>query len=317
MNKLSGLIAAPFTPLDIKGELALNEIDDLVNLYQSNGIKGAFICGTTGEGVSLTLDEKKQVIKTWGEKKGSQLKVLAMLGGTCLKEMQELALFARDHYMDGISIMSPFFFKPDNVLELVHFCKAVAETTPELPFYFYHIPAFSGGNFSMLRFLEIADEQISNLAGIKFTSSDLLDFHQCTLYKNRKYNLLWGTDEALLSGLVIGAQGAVGSTYNYAAPLYNEIIKSFQMNDLDRAEKLQRSAVKMVGLLKKYGGVGAGKAFMKIIGVDCGWFRPPVRSLSDHKVNELKKELEEIGFFNFCSKSSPVLNSSVESNLKY
>ncbi len=301
MKKLIGLIAAPFTPMNDQGELALEQIEKLVRLYEKNEVNGAFICGTTGEGVSLSLEEKKQVIEQWGKVKSDKVKALFMLGGTSLKEMQELAVYARAHGLDGISILCPYYFKPASTEQLVDFCKQIADTVPELPFYYYHIPALTGGHFSMLDFLKLADERIPNLAGIKYTHPNIMEFHACTRYKNGKYDILWGTDEGLLSGLAIGAKGAVGSTYNYAAPLYNQVIKAFEKGDLKRAENLQFKAVQMVELLMKYGGTGAGKAFMKLIGLDCGWFRPPISSLTEVQVEALKEELKELGFFEFCS----------------
>ena len=106
----------------------------------------------------------------------------------------------------------------------------------------------------------------------------------------------------MLSALAVGCRGFVGSTYNYAAPLYHQIMAAFNNNDLAEAEKLQHLAVQTVQLLIKYGGIGAGKAFMKIIGVDCGWFRPPIEALTDEATEALKEELQALGFFDFCSK---------------
>lgn len=302
MEKLRGLVAAPFTPMDAQGELAPDKIETLARLYEKNGVVGAFICGSTGEGVSLTFEEKIQVMEKWGKAKGDKLKALFMLGGTCLKEMQQLALHARNCGLDGISILCPFYFRPGSVGRLVEFCKRVADTVPDMPFYYYHIPALTGGHFSMASFLALAEDQVPNLAGIKYTAHDIMDFHTCRMFRDGKYDILWGVDEALLSGLAAGAEGAVGSTYNYAAPLYNSIIDAFRNKNLAEAERLQQSAVRMVALLVKYGGVGAGKAFMKLIGLDCGWFRPPVSSPSMEDVSALKEELQEIGFFEFCSK---------------
>lgn len=301
MDQLKGLIAAPFTPLDEQGQLQLKQIDAIARLYEKNGVTGAFICGSTGEGVSLTFEEKKQVMQRWGEVKGEKVKAIFMLGGTALEEMKQLAAYAQQGNMDGISILCPYYFKPRSLEQLVDFCKQVADTAPEMPFYYYHIPALTGGHFSMLEFLKLAETQIPNLAGIKYTHPDIMDFHACTRYKQGQYDLLWGIDEGLLSGLAIGAQGAVGSTYNYAAPLYNKIIRAYQNGQQQQAEALQFKAVQMVQLLQQYGGTAAGKAFMKIIGVDCGWFRPPIGPLSEKAVHQLEKDLETIGFFDFCS----------------
>lgn len=301
MKKLTGLIAAPFTPFDSQGRLALGQIDQLADLYSKNGVNGAFICGTTGEGASLSRQEKELVMERWGVVKG-RLKAVFMVGGTSIQEMQELAALAEQRNMDGVAILCPYFLRPGTVSSLVDFCAEIADKAPSLPFYYYHIPALTGGHFSMLEFLRFGEERIPNLAGIKYTHSNIMEYHACRRYRDGRYSILWGTDEALLSSLVIGGEGAVGSTYNYVAPLYNELIAAFRGGDLNKAEALQYKSVQVVQLLQKYGGIGAGKAFMKIIGVDCGWFRPPVHSPTESMLAALKAELEEISFFEYCSK---------------
>ncbi len=300
--KLEGLIAAPFTPFNDSGELALGQIEKLANLYNKNGVKGVFICGSTGEGVALTFDEKIQVLKAWGGIDDPSLKKVFMVGGTSLKEMQSLAKLAQENQLDAISMMSPYYFKPTKLEHLVDFCYQLAAVTPELPFYYYHIPVLTGAYFSMHKFLKLVDGRIPNFAGIKFSAIDLFDYQKCSIYINQKYQLLWGVDEALLAGLAAGARGAVGSTYNYAAPLYHRIFNAFQQGNMEEARHYQEKAVRMVDLLVKYGGNEAGKAFMKLIGIDCGWFRPPLQPLSNEQLSQLEKELTKIGFFEFCSK---------------
>jgi len=302
INKLNGLIAAPFTPFKENGTLNLKQIKPLARLYRQNGVKGVFIAGTTGEGPSLSHKEKKILLQTWAAEKESGLKMIFTLGGTCIEEMQELAQMAKTHQMDAVSILCPYYFRPPSLSDLVAFCKIIADTVPDIPFYYYHIPSLTHGNYSMLEFLKQAEGIIPNLAGIKYSYYDLFDFQSCAAYKEGKYNLLWGTDEALLSGLVAGADGAVGSTYNYAAPLYTKIIEAFNEGEIKKARKLQLKAVQMVQLLMKYGGAGAGKAFMKLIKADCGWFRPPLRPLTEEKLEELRKDCEAIGFYDYCSR---------------
>jgi N-acetylneuraminate lyase len=302
MSKLSGLIAAPFTPLDSENNVAFEKVAEIARLYEKNGVTGAFIIGSTGECASLTYSEKMDLIEQWGKDKGDNLKVISMVGGTCIKEMKNLARHAQEKKMDGISMLCPYYFKPKSVADLVEACKMVAASAPELPFYYYHIPSMTGGYFPMLPFLQLAAKEIPTLAGIKYTHYDLFDFQSCKQFAGDKYSLLWGTDEALLSGLVAGADGAVGSTYNYAAPLYTELLKKLNAGDLDGAQKNQRAAVAMVQILMKYGGGVAGKGFMKLIGLDCGENRLPLQTLDDHEILAMKKDLKKIDFFNFCSK---------------
>ena len=301
MNKLTGLIAAPFTPFDETGEIDIEIIPKMLNMYERNGVNGAFIAGTTGECASLSHEEKKLLNNVWSEVESNSVKKIFMCGGTSINEIQELAELSQENGMDAISILSPYFIKPPSVEALVEFCKACAEAAPELLFYYYHIPGLTGANFPMLEFLKLADESIPQLKGIKYSLMDLYDFQACKIFADGKYNMLWGSDETLMAALAVGADGGVGSTYNYAAPLYNKMIKLLEDGDLEAARKEQYKSVQMVQLLIKYGGIGAGKAFMKLISLDCGWFRPPVRSVSEERMQLLKTELEEIGFFDFCN----------------
>ena len=302
MKSSTSIIAAAFTPMDEAGELALEKIELLAQLYQKNQVDGVFIAGTTGECSALTFEEKKQLMVSWGEIDQPGLQKIFMLGGTCLKDIQYLTKMAADYQMDAVSIVCPYYLKPGSVEDLVEYCYQSVKDTPEMPFYYYHIPTLSGGQFPMVDFLKIGEERLPNLAGIKYSYSNIMEFHACCTYQNSRYGMYWGTDEALLSGLVVGATGAIGSTYNYAAPLYRKIIKALENGEMAEAKKWQQKAVEMVSLLFRYGGGGAGKAFMKIIGVDCGSFRPPVSTPSDEQCEILKMELRNIGFFDFCNK---------------
>jgi N-acetylneuraminate lyase len=107
----------------------------------------------------------------------------------------------------------------------------------------------------------------------------------------------------LLSGLAMGAQGAIGSTYNYAAPVYHRIIAAFARGDLAAAQAEQARANAMIAVLIRHGGMPpAGKAFMKAIGLDCGGSRLPLRSLTDEQAEALRAEAEAAGFFSFASR---------------
>ncbi len=301
MKRIKGIVAASFTPMDILGNVNYDKIEEQAKMFRKNGIAGAFICGTTGECASLTFEEKKNILDHWARVKTDDLLVIAMLGGTCLMEMKLLAELSANSDIDGISVLSPYYFKPRSVTDLVTFCKNVADVAPQLPFYYYHIPQLTGSHFSMLDFLAVAGDEIPNLAGIKYTSQNIMEFQQCLLYNKGQYDILWGTDETLLSALAIGAVGAVGSTYNYAAPIYHKIMELFNDGEIERANQWQQKSVQLVDILMHYG-MGAGKTFMRAIGLDCGVFRHPVSSPSSEEVKKIEKELKEIDFFQFCSK---------------
>lgn len=299
-SNFKGLIAAPISPMKQNGKIDLARIEDLVKLYRKNGVQGAFICGTTGECSSLRIEEVKDYAKEW-KRVGEGITQILCVGGDNMQEMQELAAYGAELQVDGISMLSPYYFKPKSEEDLLRLCQEVSGAAPGIPFYYYHIPVLSGAYFSMRKFIGLAQVTLPELTGIKFTFNDLYDFYRCRAFEGGKYEMFWGTDEVLLSALAAGANGAVGSTYNYAAPLYNQIIKAFQEGNWEEARRLQDKAVEMVELLIAYGGTGATKAFMKIIGLDCGEYRSPVSNPGAKEIKELEGKLKQIGFFDFCS----------------
>jgi len=121
-------------------------------------------------------------------------------------------------------------------------------------------------------------------------------------YENGKYQMLWGRDENMLPALSLGTKAAVGSTFNYAAPLYNDIINAFNNNELKQAASLQQQSIEMIRLLGKYGGISTGKAYMKLMGIDCGKFRLPVKNMSEADFELFKKDANDIHFSSFSSK---------------
>lgn len=303
IQKLEGLIAAPFTPMKANGELNLEIIPDYYRLLKRNQVIGAFINGSTGEGVSQTQSEKKAVIHAWSAitKNDKKFKVITLAGGTCISDAVELAQYAQASALYGVAYTAPFYFKPDNIKQLSACCQAVASKVPKLPFYYYHIPALTGVPFPMIDLLKELDGRLPNFAGIKYTYEDFMDFLSCSNFNNRKYDMLWGRDENLLSALVLGARGMVGSTYNYAAPLYNKLIAAFENNDLVLAKELQQKAIDMINLLGEYGGMATGKAYMKMVGIDCGGFRLPLKNMDPAQFALFMQDAERIGFNSFKS----------------
>lgn len=300
---LKGLIAAPFTPTLNNGDINVSIIPDYFDFLLSNQITGVFICGSTGEGVSLTTKEKMEVAEAWAaaSKNHPEFKVMTLVGGNCIKDAIELAKHAESIGLYAVAFTSPSYFKPQNVEILANICQEIASEIPNTPFYYYHIPVLTGVNFSMFELLQQIHGKINNFAGIKFTHEDFMDFSRCLAFENEKYDMLWGRDECWLPALAAGAKGAVGSTFNYAAPLYHQITEAFENGQLKKAQQLQLTSIQMISLLSKYGGISVGKAYMKLLGIDLGKFRLPVKNPNTPQYEAFKTDATSIGFFNFCS----------------
>ncbi|HOW39151.1 MAG TPA: dihydrodipicolinate synthase family protein [Bacteroidales bacterium] len=301
--KFEGLVAAPFTPLDEKDNLNTDMVPLYYEFLKKNGIKGAFINGSTGEGVSLTKKERIVHTEKWSEamKKQGGVRVINLVGGTSYKECIEHAVISRDTGISAIAVLGPYYFKPADENYLADFVAKVGESVPDMPVYYYHIPVLTGVNIPMSKFLPVISSMLPNFVGIKYTHEDFMDYMTCLNYMDGSYDMLWGRDENLLPSLSIGSKGAVGSTYNYAAPLYHALIKAFNEGHADEAVRLQQVAINMIGLLGKYGGMGTGKAFMKYVGVDCGKFRSPVRNLTADAYAAFVKDVKALGIDDLLS----------------
>jgi N-acetylneuraminate lyase len=300
---LHGLIAAPFTPFHADGSLNLSLIPEYYEMLIANGVTGAFICGSTGEGVSMSVREKMAVAEAWAScsKSNPDFKVMTLLGGTNINDCKELAVHAKEVGLYAVSFTAPFYFKPASVDVLARICEEIAAEVPGMPFYYYHIPVLTGVGFAMYDLLQAIDGRVPNFAGIKYTHEDFMDFLSCLHFQNGKYDMLWGRDENMLSALVLGTRGAVGSTFNYAAPLYYELIEAFNSGELKKAQQLQQKSIDMIRLLGKYGGIATGKAYMKLIGLNCGEFRLPVKNMSAEQFQQFNKDVEQLNFKSFSS----------------
>jgi N-acetylneuraminate lyase len=309
-SKLTGLIAAPFTPMNADGSVNPTLIPRQAKMLADNGVSGAFICGTTGEGLSLTMAERMQIAEEWLAAAPPALKVVVHVGHTAVAESRVLAAHAEKIKATAFATIAPTFFRATNIEQLVDFCAQIAKGAPTLPFYYYHMPVMTGADLPMHDFLKAAAPRIPNLAGIKFTHENLMDYSRCLNYDGGRFNILFGRDEILLSALALGATGAVGSTYNYMAPIYLRVMEAFRLGDFETARQFQSLAINIIAVMSRRGGLAAGKAMMKIAGLDCGPVRSPLQNLSPEALESLTRELHHAGFPSLATKNG--VNSAVE-----
>lgn len=304
MEKIIGLIDAPFTPFHENGDLNLEPIEKYAAMLQKNGLQGVFINGSSGEGYMLTTDERMQLAERWLKVAPQGFKVIVHVGSCCLRESQKLAAHAQEIGAWGIGSMAPPFPKIGRIEELVKYCEAIANSAPDLPFYYYHIPAFNGAFLPMLELLKAVDGRISNFAGIKYTFESLYEYNQCRLYKNGKYDMLHGQDETILPSLAQGgAQGGIGGTTNYNGRELVGIIEAWKKGDIETAREKQNFSQEVINVICRYrGNIVGGKRIMKLLGFDLGPNRVPVQNMTNEEEQQMKKELEAINFFSRCNR---------------
>lgn len=288
---LSGLVAAPFTPFAKDGSVDLSRIEPICDRLAVDGIQAVFICGTTGEGTSLTDSERRLVAESWLKAARGRFKIVVHVGHLSAAASAELAAHSQCIGAAAVATAAPAFGPVSSVSQLVAQVKVAAAGAPKLPCYFYHIPAFTRLEVPMAEFLAEAAKAIPTLRGIKYTHSDFDELLRLLQFDGGRFEILSGREQMLLSALATGAKGAVGSNFNFAAELYRQIWSAFNRGDWAAARGLQLHAAELTRVLRRYGGIRAMKVVMRWRGLDCGDPRPPMLPLRPDEEAALRLDL--------------------------
>lgn len=300
--KIEGLVSAPFTPFAADGEVNLSQVGPYAALLARNGVAGAFVCGSSGEGQSLDVAERMALTEVWLKEAPKGLKIIAHVGTNSLPDLKRLLAHAQEKGAYAAGFLAPSYHKPPTVKALADYIAEAAKAAPELPLYFYNIPSMTGVNFPVVELLEELDGRVPNFAGVKYTYENLMDYSQCLEFKARRYDMLFGRDELLLCALTLGAKGAVGSTFNFAAPLYLKVIERYNAGDIVGANVMQTKSHAMLRALFGQGvpPLLAQRAAMRLVGIDCGEARLPLPKLSAADHAKIAKAMESVGFSDYC-----------------
>ena len=297
MDKIKGLVSALFTPLKEDGSINFDVLPQMIDDAIAADITGFYVLGSTGEGISLSTDERKALAESAVNLVEGRVPVMIQVGHNSLAESKRLARHAQEIGATAISANAPSYFKVSNVDVLVD-CMAEISRDTQLPFYYYHIPPLTGAYINMVEFLQKAPSKIPSLAGIKFSEMDPGKFLQCKNFAGGKYDVLWGCDEQLISALAVGAEGAVGSTYGFMPKLYQEVMKNFNSGKMEEARSLMQLAYEVVEALNRHAPIHpCMKAVMRMLGYEVGNHRLPQPALSSAQEELLKADLERLGFF--------------------
>ncbi|AOV97623.1 N-acetylneuraminate lyase [Edwardsiella hoshinae] len=295
MKKLTGLIAAPHTPFQVDGSVNYPVIDQIAAHLINSGVTGAYVLGTTGEGIHCSVEERMRIAERWVAASQGKLDLIIHTGALSIADSLTLARHANTLEIMATSVIGPCFFKPNNVDDLVEYCRLIAAAAPDKGFYYYH-STMSGLNIDMERFLLHAADRIANLSGMKFNASDMYEYQRCLRVDHGRFDIPFGVDEFMPAGLACGATSAVGSTYNYAAPLYLRLMASFQRGDMQDVARCMDKVIAIIRVLVEYGGVAAGKVAMQLHGIDVGDPRRPLRPLNAQQKADALAKLQAIAW---------------------
>ncbi|MGC4017462.1 MAG: dihydrodipicolinate synthase family protein [Luteolibacter sp.] len=307
---LHELVAATHSPFHADGSIAPEVVPAQASFLAAQGIRTVFITGSTGESHSLSCSEKVRLYDAWSEAgPANGIAVIAHVGGNCIEDCKTLARRAANLGFHAISALAPSYYKPGSISSLIDWCSTIAREAPETPFYYYDIPVLTGVTLPMEQFLIEAPTKIPTLAGIKFTNPDLVSYRRSLEVAGERFDLPFGIDEAMLGGLATGARGAVGSTFNWAPALYQNLISAFNRGDLTEARRLQSLSIAMIDAIASTGFLGTAKALMARLGVPVGPARLPLGNPNPAQIDALLVRLGELGFEQWGAKPAVFTNA--------
>lgn len=285
MEKYKGIFTALLTPFDKNNRVNEKELEKLVKFNLKKGVKGFYVGGSTAEAFLLSTDERKQimdVVKT----AAPDATLIAHIGSINEREATELALHAKKTGYDVISSVAPFYYK-FTFEEIKNYYFRLANKA-ELPMLVYHFPAFSGVNMGINEMGQFLNDH--RFLGIKYTSNDFFTMEQCKSNFPQKivYN---GFDEMFLAGLSMGADGGIGSTYNFMADKFVKIKALFEAGKIAEAQEIQKEANKIITVLCNIGVMQAEKEVLNQLGFNFGICRHPFGEPTAEQKELIAKEI--------------------------
>ncbi len=280
---------ALFTPYTKDNRVNEEMVGRLVEYQLAGGVRGFFVGGTTGEGMLLTLNERKAVLDAVVKANCGRGKIIAHVGAVRTEDAVALAKHAADAGADWVSSVPPVYFAQNFEGTLYHYSQIAKATN--LPFMVY---AFYS---QVVPERDVKLFQISNLQGMKFTNADFYSIQQLQCLLEKPALFLCGRDDLMVGALAMGCfQGGIGTAYNMLPRHFAEICRLvLEQNDAASARPLQAEANALIALMLKYPSMSYTKAMMRFIGLDCGTCRGPIPPLSEDDYARFAAELREQG----------------------
>lgn len=345
------VVAAVFTPMTAAGVVDLNPsiYEQYVKALQTSNVAGAFVCGTNGESLSLSVAERQHVLEAWVAAAAGVdgFRLIVHVGAESLTDAVALAehaqrlAVAHPALIAGVAAQPPSFFRPSSVAAVAAFMQPIAAAAAPLAFKYYQLSnacdcpvdvdfrvaaysifssltlfslslSFSVGTRSIPSLTNVAlpvDQvalalraAIPTFGGVKFSDPDLFTFGKVLRNAYAFEPSFYGKDEMILPALSIGCSRAVGSTYNFMAPVALRAASAYSLGNFTGAQLEQARIASVVDLLGGYGGaIPAQKAIMKMKGVDVGGVRVPFAALTDAQYAALHDALTAMGFFSWSN----------------
>lgn len=296
MDKIvfSGIMTALLTPFDRSGKIKPDTVKKLVDWHLESGVNGFYVCGGTGEGVALSVGQRMEMLECVIDATAKRGKIIAHTGAINPDDAFELTRHATKVGADGVSSVPPNFYYGYSPAEIVDFYTRLAGCT-DLPLLAYATCQTAG-----MDIFGIASEliKVGNIVGVKDTRSNYFELWRLKQINSGNINVINGPDESLLCGLVMGADGGIGTTYNLMPEKFVELYRRFRSGDLAGALEIQSQVNRIIAVLIKHSPrnvIPAVKCALELRGFDIGPAAYPASELSAEQKAAFKADMTAAG----------------------
>ena len=286
MKNFAGMYTALLTPFREDGSINENALSDIIEHNLRLGIDGFYCCGSTAEVFMLTDGERRGLMQLCADIIGDRALKIAHVGAVSADIASDLAVYAEKLGYDAVSAVAPFYYS-FSLEEIIGYYRQIANAS-ELKMLVYNLPAATKISLGLSELEGLFESD--RFLGVKHTSGDFFALEGIKSHFPDKY-IFNGYDEMLLSGLAAGADGGIGSTYNFAADKVVKIRELFLAGRLDEAKAIQHEENEIVRSLCKVGVMPGEKAVLELLGIDAGYCRRPMKRCSSEDYRLLEKEV--------------------------
>lgn len=291
-RKFTGVMPALITPLLEDETVNVGELKRLIAFQSAQGADGFYVGGATGEGIALRREVREVLAEESVKAVGGKVPVIVHIASADFSEAVALAKHAEKVGADAISAIPPLFY-PYGEQDVLRYYGALADAV-SIPLIIYFNP--NAGFTVNAEFAAKAFGSIGNVTGIKWTSSDYFGMVRLKELTHGEMNVINGPDEMLLMGLSAGADGGIGTTYNFMLPTIKRVYRAFMRGDIPAAQAAQTEADKIIKALLVDPVIPATKAVLEKMGFAVGNSVFPMRRFTEEEKEAIAARLRDAGF---------------------
>lgn len=296
MKKLCGVVVPVVTPLTEEDTIDVASVERLVDYCVDGGLQCLYPCGTTGEMMYLTVEERKQVAEAVVKRAAGRVPVFVHVGAWNLADTVELARHAAEIGADGIGVVTPVFYAVSDA-GLVDYFTVVAKSVPnDFPVYLYGIKQNAVNDLDK-QVCEAVTEQCPNVVGAKYSFPDMTRLQELMTVKQGDFDVLVGPDHLFEAVYAVGGKGVVSGNAMCIREHYAALWEALQNRDLELATKLQRRTNILNAEMCSINNIAAYKVILKRDGViSTTKMRRPMENLTAQQERELLERMDALEY---------------------